>query len=109
MQQRLTALEDESVSGSLASNTSTERMILDQFYADGRFMPQLASNSALSSEKLEELSMSQDTEVLSALAANTATPIDVLYQLSLDRRFERSVKTNPAFGRHIQTHNIGWN
>jgi len=109
MQQRLAVLEDESVSGSLASNTSTVSTILDQFYADGRFMPQLASNSALSSQKLEELSMSQDTEVLSALAANTATPIDVLYQLSLDRRFERSVKTNPAFGRHIQTHNIGWN
>lgn len=109
MQQRLAALEDESVSRSLASNTSTVSTILEQFYADGRFMPQLASNASLSSKKLEELSMSHDAEVLSALAANTATPIDVLYQLSLDRRFERSVKTNPAFGRHIQTHNIGWN
>lgn len=109
MQQRLAALEDESVSRSLASNTSTVSTILEQFYADGRFMSQLASNASLSSKKLEELSMSHDAEVLSALAANTATPIDVLYQLSLDRRFERSVKTNPAFGRHIQTHNIGWN
>jgi hypothetical protein len=57
---------------------------------------------------LESLYATNDPEVHAALAANTATPVELLYQLSLDRRFERAVKTNPAFGKHIQTHNIGW-
>jgi hypothetical protein len=71
-------------------------------------MKELASNLSLNQKWLEALSTSLDVEVLSSLAANTSTPIEVLYQLSLDRRFERAVKTNSAFGKHIQTHNIGW-
>lgn len=108
MQQKLYLLDDDAVSGALASNAVTEGRILDELFESGKFHPALAANPSLSPDKMELLASSSDARVLSALAANTATPIETLYQLSLDRRFERSVKTNPTFGKHIQTHNIGW-
>ncbi|MDD2781635.1 hypothetical protein [Sulfuricurvum sp.] len=108
MQQKLYSLNDDRVLGALASNPMTLSEILGHLFERGEFSDSLASNPSLSSDKLESLASSTDPEVLSALAANTATPIDTLYQLSLDRRFERAVKTNPTFGKHIQTHNIGW-
>lgn len=108
MQQKLYSLNDDRVSGTLASNPITLREILDHLFERGEFSASLASNPSLSHEKLELLATSTDAEVLVALASNTATPIETLYQLSLDRRFERAVKTNPTFGKHIQTHNIGW-
>jgi hypothetical protein len=108
MQQKLYALGDDTVSEALASNMATEGEILDHLFERGGFFVSLASNSSLPSDKLESLASIGDEEVLSALASNMATPIDILYQLSLDRRFERAVKTNPTFGKHIQTHNIGW-
>jgi hypothetical protein len=108
MQQKLYSLNDDRVSGTLASNPITLSEILDHLFESGQFSASLASNPSLTPDKLESLAASSDAEVLLALAANTATPIDTLYQLSLDRRFERAVKTNPSFGKHIQTHNIGW-
>jgi len=108
MQQKLYALGDDTVSEALASNPITEGEILDHLFERGEFSVSLASNPSLPSGKLESLASGSDAEVLSALASNIATPIDTLYQLSLDRRFERAVKTNPTFGKHIQTHNIGW-
>jgi hypothetical protein len=108
MQQKLYSLGDDTVSGTLASNPITEGEILDHLFERGEFFVSLASNPSLPSDKLESLASIGDAEVLSALASNIATPIDILYQLSLDRRFERAVKTNPTFGKHIQTHNIGW-
>lgn len=109
MQQWLYALGDETVFESLAANPITENTILEKLFETGRFRVQLAMNPSLAPQKLEMLFLSQDTDVLLALAANLSTPIALLYQLSLDQRFERSVKTNPAFGKHIQTYNIGWN
>lgn len=108
MQHKLYSLNDAGVLGSLASNPITVKEILDHLFESGKFSASLAFNPSLSSDKLKSLALSSDAEVLSALAANTATPIETLYQLSLDRRFERAVKTNPTFGKHIQTHNIGW-
>lgn len=108
MQQKLYLLGEDTVSETLASNPVTLREILDHLFERGEFSASLASNPSLSRDKLESLALSSDAEVLSALAANTSTPIETLYQLSLDRRFERAVKTNPTFGKHIQTHNIGW-
>lgn len=108
MQMRLNVLNDETVSQALASNPGIEISILDQLFESGRFALQLASNPSLSPDKLESLGSNANTEILSALASNISTPIEILYQLSLDQRFERSVKTNPTFGKHIQTHNIGW-
>jgi len=108
MQQKLYSLGDDTVSEALASNRVIEGEILDHLFERGEFSVSLASNPSLPSDKLESLASIGDAEVLSALASNIATPIDTLYQLSLDRRFERAVKTNPTFGKHIQTHNIGW-
>ena len=108
MQEKLFALREDTVLEALAANPATIHEILDRLFESGRFSVPLASNPSLSPDKLESLSTRADAEVLSALAANTSTPIEVLYQLSLDRRFERGVKTNPSFGKHIQTHNIGW-
>jgi len=108
MQQKLYSLGDDTVSEALASNRVIEGEILDHLFERGAFFVSLASNPSLPSDKLESLASIGDAEVLSALASNIATPIDTLYQLSLDRRFERAVKTNPTFGKHIQTHNIGW-
>lgn len=108
MQEKLYVLGEESVLKALAANPVTNDEILDRLFESGECSAQLASNPSLSSDKLESLAARADAEVLSALAANTSTPIEVLYQLSLDRRFERAVKTNPSFGKHIQTHNIGW-
>jgi hypothetical protein len=108
MQQKLYSLGDDTVSEALASNMVIEGEILDHLFERGAFSVSLASNPSLPSDKLESLASIGDAKVLSALASNIATPIDTLYQLSLDRRFERAVKTNPTFGKHIQTHNIGW-
>jgi hypothetical protein len=108
MQERLLTLANAEVFESLASNPATTAVILDKLYADARYHPYLAANPSMDKKRLEELSLSSNAEVLLALAVNPSTPIEVLYQLSLDRRFERSVKTNSAFGKHIQTHNIGW-
>jgi hypothetical protein len=108
MQMRLNGLNDETVFQVLASNPMIEISILDQLFESGRFAVQLASNPSLSPDKLESLGSNANADILSALASNISTPIEILYQLSLDQRFERSVKTNPTFGKHIQTHNIGW-
>ncbi len=108
MQNRLSTLVDEEVLQALASNRVTEPTLLNQFFESGRFKAELASNPSLPSDKLEMLYASGESEVLSTLARNIATPVEILYQLSLDQRFERLVKTNPTFGKHIQTHNIGW-
>ncbi|WP_151174217.1 hypothetical protein [Sulfuricurvum kujiense] len=108
MQQRLFESKDGNVLDVLASNPIIQREILDRLFESGRFSMQLAKNSALSQENIKILFLRGESEVLSALAANVSTPIEILYQLSLDQRFERRVKTNPAFGKYIQTHNIGW-
>lgn len=108
MQEKLFARGEDTVLKALASNPVTKKEILDRLFESGQFSASLASNPSLSGDKLGSLTAISDAEVLSALAANTSTPIETLYQLSLDRRFERAVKTNPTFGKHIQTHNIGW-
>ncbi len=108
MQERLYNLGKDTILNALACNPITKKETLDYLFENGKFSVSLASNPSLPIDKLEVLAESSDTEVLSALASNTATPIEILYQLSLDRRFERAVKTNPSFGKHIQTHNIGW-
>jgi len=108
MQERLIRSENDEVLNALASNGALSKSRSTYLYTLNRFSAALAANPSLSDKILVELSQSNDPSVLAALAANPSTPIDVLYQLSLDQRFERSVKTNPAFGKHIQTHNIGW-
>lgn len=108
MQSVLMALGEDEVFASLAANPVLERRHLKTLLSTGKYNALLALNPSLSKEDLEGLYAGNDSEVHAALAANPATPIEILYQLALDRRFERAVKTNPAFGKHIQTHNIGW-
>ncbi|MGD9654619.1 MAG: hypothetical protein AB7U44_05430 [Sulfuricurvum sp.] len=108
MQEILIRSEHDEVMNALASNSALSPARCTYLHSLGRFSAALAANPSLSDKILVELSQSNDPSILAALAANPSTPIDVLYQLSLDQRFERSVKTNPAFGKHIQTHNIGW-
>lgn len=108
MQEKLMSMENKEVYRALASNTVLSPKWCRYLYDLGEYSVQLAANSSLPCEILEKLYQSDEPAVLGALAANPATSIDMLYQLSLDRRYERSVKTNPTFGNHIQTHNIGW-
>lgn len=108
MQSALMALGDEMTFAALAANPVLEECNVKVLLEKGMYNAALASNPTLTEADLESLYSTNDSEVHAALAANTATPVELLYQLSLDRRFERAVKTNPTFGKYIQTHNIGW-
>jgi len=108
MQERLFQSEERDVHAGLAMNPSVDESLLIELYQRGRCNLELASNPSLPQYLLAELYTKGERAILSALALNLSTPVDILYQLSLDQRFERSVKTNPAYGKHIQIHNIGW-
>lgn len=108
MQETLMELDAVGVNTALASNASIDPHLLAKLYESGRYNAQIASNTTVTPQQCEALWISNDPAVLNALAANTSTPVEILYQLALDSRYERSVKTNAAFGKHIQTHNIGW-
>ena len=109
MQERLMEMKDEAIFSALAQNTALLIEHLETLFALNRYAVELASNTSLTSQQLELLYQSANPEILKALASNTATPVEILYQLSLDQRTERAVKTNPTFGKHIQTTNLGWN
>lgn len=108
MQQKLFETQETALLKALAANPSLDAVLVNALYKEGAYFPELASNPSLPPSLLHELSHSAEASVLYALAANPSTPVEILYQLSLDQRFERYVKTNSSFGRHIQTHNIGW-
>lgn len=108
MQQALINLDEVSVNLGLSSNASVDTGLLAQLYESGRYNTQIAGNTAVTPQQCEELWMSNNPAILNALAANISTPVKILYQLALDSRYDRSVKTNAAFGKHIQIHNIGW-
>ncbi|MFZ3052284.1 MAG: hypothetical protein WA099_02670 [Sulfuricurvum sp.] len=109
MQERLMEMKDEAVFSALAQNTVLSLEHLETLFALNRYAVELASNTSLASQHLEALYQTSEPEILKALASNTSTPVEILYQLSLDQCTERAVKTNPAFGKHIQTYNLGWN
>jgi len=109
MQERLMEMNNEAIFSSLARNTTLSSEHLETLFALNQYAVELASNTSLSKQYLETLYQSANPEILKALASNTSTPVEILYQLSLDQRTERAVKTNPAFGKHIQTYNLGWN
>lgn len=109
MQERLMEKKDEAVFSALAQNTALSLEHLETLFSLNRYAVELASNTSLASQHLEALNQTSEPEILKALASNTSTPVEILYQLSLDQRYERGVKTNPSFGKHIQTTNLGWN
>lgn len=108
MQKTLMSLDEVSVNLGLSSNASVDTGLLAQLYDSGRYNTQIAGNTAVTPQQCEALWLSNDPAILNALAANVSTPVEILYQLALDSRYDRSVKTNAAFGKHIQIHNIGW-
>ncbi len=109
MQTTLMEMKNEAIYTNLAQNKALLMHHLETLFALQCCAVQLASNTSLCPQQLETLYQSSNTEILKALASNTSTPVEILYQLSLDQRYERNVKTNPTFGHHIQTANIGWN
>lgn len=109
MQYRLMEMNDASVFSALAQNSSLLHDHLETLFALNHYSAELATNSSLLQYHLETLYGRGEGEILKALSANVSTPVAILYQLSLDQRYERGVKTNPSFGKHIQTTNLGWN
>ncbi len=104
----LLALKDTKIDLKLYANSGCDSELLSQAYKDEKNHTALASNKNTPQHILEVLYESGGEEILRALAKNENTPVDILYQLQLDSRFERAVKTNAAFGKHIQSQNIGW-
>ncbi|MDD5372514.1 MAG: hypothetical protein PHO62_03685 [Sulfurimonas sp.] len=134
MQERLIALDDKAINFSLASNRNISDFIIKKLLSCGSFEIKsavyknpitpvgmlkeayeekqnhisLAHNESTPKYILSAMADELDAEVLKGLAKNPSTPVEVLYQLQLDSGFARAVKENPAFGRHIQQENIGW-
>ncbi len=100
--------KDEKLLNILISNPQLSSEQLEQFIENPTLHVSLAHNEKCSSKLLEILSSSHNPEVLLALAKNPSTPVDILFQLQLDSRFKRAVQENSAFGKHIQTQNLGW-
>ena len=101
-------VKSKEINKAIYANSATPAEILQEAYREGEYNEELSVNSATPQHILQELSTSEDEKILYNLAKNENTPVEVLYQLQLDSRFERAVKTNEAFGKHIQSQNIGW-
>jgi len=104
---KLLTCKDEKIIQALYSCVNVPAF-LEEGFADEANHQALAKNPATPSVFLEKLYATGDATILASLACNENTPVDILYQLQLDARFERYVKTNEAFGQHIQSQNIGW-
>jgi precorrin-6B methylase 1 len=92
----------------ILQNKATPKSILESAFEDENNHVFLAKNEATPQEILTKLYALGKSDILLELARNENTPVDLLYQMQLDSRFERAVRTNAAFGKHIQTQNIGW-
>lgn len=105
---RLLLVKSKALSSEVYKNSNLSKENLAEAYKDEANHISLAQNPNTPKNILEALSSSQDIEVLSSLAQNKSTPVEALYQLQLDSRVARQVKENPAFTKHIQQENIGW-
>lgn len=108
MQEELFLPGESEVLYALALNNSTQESILMQLLESRSedIKSAVYANSSIPVYVLEQAY--KNGQNYKELAKNESTPIEILYQLQLDGRYERAVKTNPAFGRHIQSENIGW-
>lgn len=106
--EKLSEQKSQKVNFALYANAKTPQKLLQEAYKNAANHTALAKNPNTPAEILLLLGQSEEAEILAALAKNESTPVEVLYQLQLDSRFERLVKENAAFGKHIQTQNIGW-
>jgi len=108
MQEKLFSKKDKQINYALSLNHTLDLKILQALLALGEeeIVNAIYENNSTPQELLEKAY--KEGKNYLALAKNENTPIEILYQLQLDARYERSVKTNAAFGRHIQSENIGW-
>jgi hypothetical protein len=108
MQEKLYDAQDDALLLALAHNNALdEKIIFKLLKSDNEeLLETLFKNTALPKNIIEE-SYKQGLHH-NAIAQNENTPVEILYQLQLDSRYERYVKTNAAFGQHIQSENIGW-
>ena len=108
MQEVLLNLKNSLINRALAKNENLIKTSLEKLLEsnDSATLEALYSNATMSVSLLE--SAYSDGVYLESIAKNEATPVEILYQLQLDSRYERYVKTNAAFGKHIQSENIGW-
>ena len=108
MQEELLSLKDEETSYSLALNNNINEKILAVLLKSTNqdIKSAIYENKSTPVSILEEAY--KNNLHYEELAKNENTPIEMLYQLQLDSRYERFVKTNKAFGKHIQQENIGW-
>ncbi len=106
--QKLLACNNTKLNAALYANPATPKELLEEAFKNVNNHSYLAKNPAMPPQLLEAMFAEGDGVVLDALARNENTPVSVLYQLQLDSRFDRAVKTNAAFGKHIQSENIGW-
>jgi hypothetical protein len=108
MQEKLYDAQDDALLLALAHNNALdEKIIFKLLKSDNEeLLETLFKNTALPKNIIEE-SYKQGLHH-NAIAQNENTPVEFLYQLQLDSRYERYVKTNAAFGKHIQSESIGW-
>lgn len=108
MQERILNSDEIEVLIALSGNSSLDATLVEQLLArdDESIDEALYKNAAMPKEML--LQAYDAGQYLASLAQNENTPVEILYQLQLDSRYERYVKTNSAFGAHIQSENIGW-
>ena len=108
MQEELLALDSLEIKYALALNNKLDEAIVLVLLgeSDEEMLQALYANTATPQDVLQEAY--KESKYHEALAKNENTPVEILYQLQLDSRYERFVKTNAAFGKHIQSENIGW-
>jgi len=108
MQNKLLDLENSEVNRALSENKKLTQKSIERLleFKDAEILTSLYSNCRMPVSLLE--SAYENGVYFESLAQNEATPVEILYQLQLDSRYERYVKTNSAFGKHIQSENIGW-
>ena len=108
MQEKLLSKNIQTINYALSLNNKIDKKIIEILLGldDENIKLAVYENSSTPIEILEEAY--KDSKYHLSLSKNENTPIEILYQLQLDSRYERYVKTNPAFGKHIQSENIGW-
>lgn len=108
MQKELLSYGDEKISYALALNKAIDEEIVNQLLEskNEEIRSALYENPKTSAAILEEAY--RNNRYCKEIAKNENTPVEILYQLQLDSRYARFVMENPAFGRHIQQENIGW-
>ncbi len=108
MQKELLSYGDEKISYALALNKAIDEEIVNQLLesTNEEIRSAIYENPKTPAAILEKAY--KNNQYCKEIAKNENTPVEILYQLQLDSRYARSVMENPAFGRHIQQENIGW-